>query len=128
LNLEAGSGRFVCRKRFPRGRGGSTAAASSRTLASYGRACADGGPVGGADLDLLDGGRGNDRLAGGPGHDVLTGGPGRDHLAGGRGRDRLDGGGGNDFLIAKDRGRGNDNVVGGPGRDRCRTDFIRVCP
>jgi Ca2+-binding RTX toxin-like protein len=83
---------------------------------------------GGADIDLLDGGSGDDRLEGGPGDDVLTGGAGRDYLAGGRGRDRLDGGGGNDFMIARDSGRGNDSVVGGPGRDRCRTDYIRVCP
>jgi hypothetical protein len=40
----------------------------------------------------------------------------------------LDGGAGSDLMLARDGGRSKDKVVGGPGRDRCRTDWIRICP
>jgi hypothetical protein len=91
--------------------------------------------LGGKDLlyglagkDVLFGGDGDDRLFGGAGDDRLEGGLGNDYLGGGLGHDVLYGGGGNDLMQAKDRGRGNDKVVGGAGRDRCRTDWIKVCP
>jgi Ca2+-binding RTX toxin-like protein len=78
--------------------------------------------------DLLLGGEGKDRLFGGAGNDMLSGGLGDDYLGGGLGYDVLEGGGGNDLMQARDGGRGNDKVSGGPGRDRCRTDWIRICP
>jgi Ca2+-binding RTX toxin-like protein len=78
--------------------------------------------------DVLYGGTGADRLFGRAGDDLLDGGLGNDYLSGGADHDVLRGGAGNDFMIARDRGRGNDRVIGGPGRDRCRTDWIKVCP
>lgn len=78
--------------------------------------------------DKLVGGDGNDRLFGGAGDDALIGGLGNDYLAGGEGRDVLEGGLGSDTMFAKDGFRGNDRLVAGPGRDRCRTDWIRICP
>jgi Ca2+-binding RTX toxin-like protein len=78
--------------------------------------------------DVLYGGTGADRLFGRSGDDLLDGGPGNDFLNGGGDHDVLRGGAGNDVMIARDRGRGNDRVIGGPGRDRCRTDWIKVCP
>jgi Ca2+-binding RTX toxin-like protein len=78
--------------------------------------------------DMLYGGTGADRLFGRAGDDLLDGGLGNDYLSGGADHDVLRGGAGNDFMIARDRGRGNDRVIGGPGRDRCRTDWIKVCP
>jgi Ca2+-binding RTX toxin-like protein len=78
--------------------------------------------------DVLYGGTGSDRLFGRAGDDLLDGGLGNDYLSGGADHDVLRGGAGNDFMIARDRGRGNDRVIGGPGRDRCRTDWIKVCP
>jgi Ca2+-binding RTX toxin-like protein len=78
--------------------------------------------------DRLVGGPGNDRVFGGSGDDVLLGNAGKDFLNGGSDHDVLDGGPGNDFMVARDGGRGNDRVVSGPGRDRCRTDWVRVCP
>jgi Ca2+-binding RTX toxin-like protein len=38
------------------------------------------------------------------------------------------GGDGRDLLITRDKIRGNDRIQGGSGTDRCRTDFVRVCP
>jgi Ca2+-binding RTX toxin-like protein len=79
--------------------------------------------VGGANSDLLDGGRGNDSLNGeggndilfgGRGNDTLNGGEGDDVLVGGRGNDILNGGLGEDFLIG---GSGNDTLDGGEGDD-----------
>ena len=91
--------------------------------------------LGGADLlyglagkDKLVGGDGNDRLFGGADDDALIGGLGNDYLAGGDGHDVLEGGFGSDTMFAKDGFRGNDRLVAGPGRDRCRTDWIRICP
>lgn len=81
-----------------------------------------------ASNDLLLGGDGKDRLFGGAGNDMLNGGLGDDYLGGGLGYDVIEGGGGNDLMQARDGGRGNDKVSGGPGRDRCRTDWIRICP
>ena len=81
-----------------------------------------------AGKDKLVGGDGNDRLFGGAGDDALIGGLGNDYLAGGDGHDVLEGGFGSDTMFAKDGFRGNDRLVAGPGRDRCRTDWIRVCP
>jgi len=78
--------------------------------------------------DILMGGEGNDRLFGGAGDDKLLGGPGNDYLNGGPGRDVLDGGPGNDMVVALDTRRGNDRIIPSPGRDRCRTDWIKVCP
>jgi hypothetical protein len=78
--------------------------------------------------DKLVAGDGNDRLFGGAGDDALIGGLGNDYLAGGDGHDVLEGGPGNDTMFAKDGFRGNDRLVAGPGRDRCRTDWIRICP
>lgn len=78
--------------------------------------------------DVLIGGEGNDRLFGGAADDALHGGAGNDVLDGGLGHDVLDGGAGSDLMVALDGGRGNDKIVGGPGRDRCRTDWIRICP
>jgi Ca2+-binding RTX toxin-like protein len=78
--------------------------------------------------DVLLGGEGNDRLFGGAADDALHGGAGNDVLDGGPGHDVLDGGAGSDLMLALDGGRGNDKIVGGPGRDRCRTDWIRICP
>jgi Ca2+-binding RTX toxin-like protein len=82
----------------------------------------------GADVEDLEGGRGDDRLhgderdnllQGGRGLDVLVGGPGHDVLWAGIGdertRDRLNGGPGEDDL----QGGAGDNVLtGGPGADR----------
>lgn len=82
----------------------------------------------GADIEDLEGGRGNDRLVGnrfdnllqgGRGLDVLVGGPGHDDLWAGIGdertRDRLDGGAGEDDM----QGGAGDNVLtGGAGIDR----------
>jgi hypothetical protein len=59
---------------------------------------------------------------------IAVDGLGNDYLGGGLGHDVLYGGAGNDLMQAKDRGRGNDKVVGGAGRDRCRTDWIKICP
>jgi Ca2+-binding RTX toxin-like protein len=78
--------------------------------------------------DVLIAGEGNDRLFGGAADDALHGGAGNDVLDGGLGHDVLDGGAGSDLMLALDGGRGNDKIVGGPGRDRCRTDWIRICP
>jgi hypothetical protein len=78
--------------------------------------------------DRLYGGDGNDWLDGGSGNDLLNGGDGRDRLDGRLGRDHLFGGPGNDLLLVRDGWRGNDRVVGGAGPDRCRTDYVRVCP
>jgi hypothetical protein len=78
--------------------------------------------------DVLIAGEGNDRLFGGAADDALHGGAGNDVLDGGLGHDVLDGGAGSDLMLALDGGRGNDKIVGGPGRDRCRTDWVRICP
>ena len=81
-----------------------------------------------AGKDKLVGGDGNDRLFGGADDDALIGGLGNDYLAGGDGHDVLEGGFGSDTMFAKDGFRGNDRLVAGPGRDRCRTDWVRICP
>ena len=90
------------------------------------------GDVGGAKIDVLNGGSGedllygkdmNDDLSGGTGNDTLWGGYGNDVLSGNEGNDllngeqdndHLDGGAGNDTL---DGGLGADTMIGGTGSD-----------
>jgi hypothetical protein len=78
---------------------------------------ADGGAVGGANLNLpalIDGGSGKDHLRGGHGDDTLLGGPGDDKLDGRGGSDVLSGGDDRDQLLG---GNGRDVLIGGSGID-----------
>lgn len=80
---------------------------------------------GGAEVDRLDGGRGDDQVLGAGGNDTLRGREGRDRLDGGDGGDRLLGGGADDLLFGRaeadvlDGGTGNDVLNGGAARDLC---------
>ncbi len=81
--------------------------------------------IGGATVDILDGGAGNDFLYGGDGADILTGGAGNDFLVGGAGSDTYYVGAGNDTIVDSD-GQGSiylgtDLLIGGDSRDGGRT-------
>ncbi len=81
------------------------------------------GDVGGAKIDVLNGGTGedvlygkdmNDDVSGGTGNDTQWGGYGNDVLSGNDGNDQLNGEQDNDYL---DGGAGNDTLDGGVGLD-----------